>query len=96
MTFNQNIDEQTITITADQDSVIDNSETFTLTLRDPLYPSGNRGTPYSLTVTITDTDSKNLFIYLFISSHSYITLFKFTTFLFHSSNKIIVVKLKTK
>ncbi|XP_072033625.1 uncharacterized protein [Amphiura filiformis] len=58
VTFVANDEDTTITITAENDSEIEGSETFTLTLRDPLYPDGNLADPFSLTVTITDENAE--------------------------------------
>ncbi|XP_072032854.1 uncharacterized protein [Amphiura filiformis] len=58
VTFVANDEDTTITITAENDSDIEGPETFTLTLRDPLYPDGNRADPFSLTITITDKNAE--------------------------------------
>ncbi|XP_072047958.1 uncharacterized protein [Amphiura filiformis] len=47
-------DDATITIATEDDEEFEGSETFTLTLRDPLYPKGNRADPYSLIISIAD------------------------------------------
>ena len=56
VTFTQGESEMDITIDTENDNDIEGSETFTLTLRDPLYPQGNRANPYTLTVSIVDND----------------------------------------
>ncbi|XP_072028152.1 uncharacterized protein [Amphiura filiformis] len=51
-------DRESITISTHDDFDTENDEVFTLTLRDPLYPEGNRADPFTFTVIIVDNDAR--------------------------------------
>ena len=48
-----------VTFLVYNDQEKEETEIFTLTLRDPLWPDGNRGDPYQLIVLIEDDDDED-------------------------------------
>ena len=64
VTFNAGLmSSGVVRISVNDDNLVENEETFSVTLRDPLggaCPNENRGNPHTLNIRILDNDGKEL------------------------------------